>query len=321
MAELPPGSSWLNLGSDVFHVRHLSPDEAPLDSTTIVLLSGPSGRWHSDSAWFALLQPMLATQFNTLAIDRAGHGFGQAPSTSYQAFGRALPTLLRQLKAESVVLVGFASANLAIAHYVNSEDAKHRLKGVLLIDPDALGPKTLEFYASQARDFQHPELVDYVRSGRYDERAQQARQKERDEVARLIPPSLQHLMDWTFYDAVTRARTERERIVQRFLEIARYDHDVYQAAAITWPNDIATLVWDTDFESADIERDPANSALRAWRDDSSAWFAEQSGRCHLRSDSREHLATFAEASQLVVQIQRLATTTVNCHGDVVMPKH
>jgi pimeloyl-ACP methyl ester carboxylesterase len=305
-AELPSGSQWLKVNDAVFYSRTLAPQKPTKNAPAIVLLSGPSGRWHSDSAWFALLQPMLAQHFKTVAIDRAGYGFGNAATSSYEAFGKALPALLQQLNHDSVVLLGFASANLAIAHYVNSTDAGKRLKGVLLIDPDALGPKTVEFYATQAQDFQNPALADYVRSGKYDERAAKTHTSERAEVENLVPPSLKVLMDWPFYDAMAAARTERERIVQRFAEIARYDTDVRNAAQINWPKALPTIVWDTDFETADIAREPDNKTLIAWHEDSIQWFSAQFGACHLRSESRQHLATFAEAEKLLEQAKLLA---------------
>ncbi len=306
-ADLPRGSEMLAVNNTVYHVHKKIPDTAPLDRPTIVLLSGPSGRWHSDSAWFALLQPLLAKHYNTVAIDRAGHGFGQAPTQSYREFGQALPTILQKLDAKTVVIVGFASANLALAHYVNSDDAKTRLKGVLLIDPDALGPDIAEFYAVQAKDFQNPGLADYVRSGKYDQRAENARVSEREEAANLIPAHLQTVMDWAFYDAVSGARKERERIIERFAEVSRYDEDVRSAAKLAWPKTVATVLWDTDFEAEDIARNPDNKELVAWRENSQAWFAAQFGACHKASASRQHLATFAEAEQLVAEVNALAS--------------
>jgi pimeloyl-ACP methyl ester carboxylesterase len=250
---------------------------------------------------------LLAKHYNTIAIDRAGHGFGQAPTQSYRAFGQALPAILQKLNATSVVIVGFASANLALSHYVNSNDAKTRVKGVLLIDPDALGPDIAEFYAVQAKDFQNPGLADYVRSGKYDQRAENARVSEREEAAKLIPAHLQTVMDWAFYDAVARARTERERIVQRFTEISHYDDDVRSAAKLAWPKTIATVLWDTDFEAEDIARNPDNKELVAWRDNSRKWFEAGFGSCHKPSASRQHLATFAEAEQLMAEVNALAS--------------
>jgi pimeloyl-ACP methyl ester carboxylesterase len=304
-AALPVGSELLSVADSHYHVRRLATNDAAATTPAIVLLSGPSGRWHSDSAWFALLQPLLAQHYRTYAIDRAGHGFGDAATQSYQSFGAALPAILTRLNEPSVVIVAFASANLALAHYLNSADAA-RVKGVLLIDPDALAPETVAFYANQAQDFQKPALADYVRAGKYDQRAANARQSERDEVAKLIPAALQSVMDWVFYDAVTAARTERERIVQRFAEIGRYDHDVRSAAARPWPAPITTVVWDTDFEADDIANNPGNAELVAWREHSTRWFAQQFGPCHIARPSRHHLAMFAEADALLAQVRALA---------------
>jgi pimeloyl-ACP methyl ester carboxylesterase len=303
---LPEGSRLIEANGVQYHVHEQNQSKAEPSAPTLILLSGPSGRWHSDSAWFALLQPLAAKHFKTIAIDRAGHGFGAQSSQSYREFGLALPTLLASLTVEKAVIVGFASANLALAHYVTTSDAQQRLIGILLIDPDALGSETVEFYATQANDFKNPGLGDYVRSGKYDARASDAKVKERQEAEGLVPEHLKGLTDWAFYEAVTTARTERERIVQRFAEVARYDNDVRTAAAIKWPSTVPTIVWDTDFEAEDIARNPDIKELIAWRENSSRWFSEQFGRCHRRSESRQHLATFAEPEALLNEIKLLA---------------
>lgn len=318
---LPAGSRLIQHGDDHYHVHERGPstgsasalsETANTGQTTIVLLSGPSGSWFSDSRFYAALQPALARQYRTLAIDRPGIGLSPVPEAirGYRYFGEHLAGLLLALKAKDVVIVGFASANLALHHFlkncVQQSCGEIRVRGVLLIDPDALDKAGVEFYAEQAKDFQNAGLADYVQSGKYDARAGQHNQNLQSDIMSILDKDGNTQINMEFYEAVSSAQLDRARIVYRFAEVARYDQDVRAAAALPWPKQIPTRLWNTEFETLDIARAPDNAALTAWHQNSDVHFEQWLGACHRRSTSTEHLATFAEIPALLNEISALS---------------
>ena len=304
---LPSGSRLLPVGSHRLHVRSLGLEHT---GPAIVLLSGPTDHWHSDSGWFALLQPMLARQFRVHAIDRAGHGFSDiAGDGSYQSFAEDLAQLLPQLETEPVLVIAFASSNLTLHHYL-ARHGQSGLRAALLIDPDGLHPDLLSFYAEQAGPFQQGEkLADYVNAGHYDARAESFYLKEREHLQTILPAAVADQMDWPFYDDIARERRNRARILMRDAAIARYDQDVIGAAAIAWPATLPVWSYDTDFEhtAIDAATEPAEKTrLEQWRQLSSEFMTALPGHCRIGSTSREHLATVAEADRLLRLAGQLA---------------
>ncbi|HEX4911348.1 MAG TPA: alpha/beta hydrolase [Permianibacter sp.] len=306
-APLPAGSRLISVGEHRLHVRSLGMDH---DGPAIVLLSGPTDHWHSDSGWFALLQPMLARHFRVHAIDRAGHGFGDTGvDGSYQRFADDLAALLPQLETEPVLVVAFASSNLSLHQYL-ARHGQRGLRAALLIDPDGLHPDLLSFYAEQAGPFQQGDkLAEYVNAGKYDARAESFYRKEREHLQAILPVALADQMDWPFYDAIAGERRNRARILTRFAAVGRYDQDVRGAAAVPWPATLPVWSYDTDFErnAIDAATEPAEKTkLEQWRQLSSTYMTDLPGHCRIGSASREHLATVAEADRLVRLIEQLA---------------
>lgn len=305
--QLPTGSRLLPVSDRSLHVRSLGTDKP---GTAVLLLSGPTDHWHADTGWFALLQPLLAKHYRVHAIDRAGHGFSElSPEPSYQQFADDLAVLLPQLEKQPVLVVAFASSNLALHHYF-AKYGTRQLQSVLLIDPDGLHPELLSFYAEQAQMFQQADkLAEYVNAGKYDARAAQFRQQEREHLQQILPPALANQMDWPFYDAIATQRLDRARILARFAETARYDRDVMGASAVPWPATLPVWSYDTDFElsAVDSAKEPEEKAkLARWHRLSSEWMQGLPGQCRISSSSREHLATVAEADKLVTLVTQLA---------------
>lgn len=303
---LPPGSALYTVGGDDLHVRTLGGREP---EPAVVLLSGPTASWHSDSAWFAMLQPLLAHDMRTHAVDRAGQAFSSGSGRGgYAKFGDQLEALLPELSSQPVVVVAFASADLALLRYFESHPDGGRISAVLLIDPDALHPELIEFYAEQAAPFQNPKLARYVRDGGYDERARELNESDQAHVLSILPAGSERQFEKRYFERVLATRLEHEKIIARFREIARYDQDVRGVATVPWPAAVPVWSFDTDFEldAVDAAATPEERArYERWRDLSSEWMAALPGGCHLRSDSREHLATVAEAPELVVLIDSL----------------
>ena len=303
---LPPGSRLIEANGHRLHVRSLGTNQT---LPAVVLLSGPTDHWHADSGWFALLQPVLAQQFRVHAIDRAGHGFSDiVAESSYQSFADDLAVLLPKLEQTPVLVIAFASANLSLHHYFAAH-GNQGIRAVLLIDPDALHPDLVSFYAEQAAPFQNPEqLAAYVNAGKYDARAQSFYDDERAHLEKLVPAALGKQMDWSFYQVIARQRQHHDRVLARFAETARYDRDVTQAARTPWPLAVPVWSYDTDFEMTAIEAatDPAEKAkLASWRRLGTDWMQALPGHCRLGTTSREHLATVAEADRLTRLVEKL----------------
>ena len=306
-AELPAGSRLEPVRGTPLHVRTLG---ASNPGPAVVLLSGPTDHWHADSGWFALLQPLLARTHRVHAIDRAGHAFSPAvPDGSYRRFGDDLAALLPALEKEPVVVVAFASANLALHRLFAAGGARH-VRAVLLVDPDALHPELRTFYADQAKPFQDAKALEaYVGAGKYDARAARFLEEERAHLTGIVPAAVAGAMDWPFYEAVAKLRTERAHVLARFAETARYGEDVAAALAVPWPAAVPVWSYDTDFESAAVEqaKEPAEKAnLARWRDLGTEWLKGLPGGCRIASTSREHLAVVAEAPRIAALVTALA---------------
>ncbi|MFT3915082.1 MAG: alpha/beta fold hydrolase [Anaeromyxobacteraceae bacterium] len=303
---LPAGSRLVPVRGASLHVRTLGADHP---GPAVVLLSGPTGHWHADSGWFALLQPLLARSHRVHAIDRPGQAFSPpAADGSYRRLGDDLAALLPALEREPVVVVAFASANLALHRLLAAGGARH-VRAALLIDPDALHPDLVRFYADQAQPFaDQAALRAYVEAGKYDARAEGFRTEELREVRAMVPAEVAAAMDWPYYEAVARLRADRAHVLARFAETARYGEDVEAAAAVPWPAGVPVWSLDTDFEAADAARarDPAERAkLERWRALSTAFMAGLPGGCRIASTSQEHLAVVAEAPRVAALVEGL----------------
>jgi pimeloyl-ACP methyl ester carboxylesterase len=304
---LPPGSQLIEVDGDLLHVRIMGGRH---EGPTVVMLSGPTDSWHSDSAWFAALQPLLARTMRTYVVDRAGQGFSEGDGRGgYAAFGEQLGSLLPELASERVIVVAFASANLSLFHYFAAHPDGGHIAAVLLIDPDALHPKLIEFYASQAEPFKDEQLRSYVRSGKYDERALKLHDDDREHVESLLSEESRFFFAERYFERVMETRLDHTKILARFREIARYDEDVYAAASVVWPEAVPVWSFDTAFELDAVvgaEDDAERQRYRQWHDLSSEWMQSLPGGCRIVSESREHLAVVEQAETLVDVVARMA---------------
>ena len=304
---LPAGSRLIDVDGDALHVRIMGGRH---EGPTVVMLSGPTDSWHSDSAWFAALQPLLARTMRTYIVDRAGQGFSEGDGRGgYMAFGEQLGSLLPELAKEPVVVVAFASANLALHRYFASRPDGGHIAAALLIDPDALHPELIEFYASQAEPFKDGGLKGYVRSGKYDERARQLHDADQQHVLSLLDEESRFYFAERYFERVMETRLDHKKILSRFREIARYDEDVYGAASVVWPETVQVWSFDTAFELAAVasaEEEAERQRYQRWHDLSSEWMQSLPGGCRIASESREHLAVVDQAQTLVAVIARIA---------------
>jgi hypothetical protein len=146
--------------------------------------------------------------------------------------------------------------------------------------------------------FQDPDLRRLVRSGRYDQRALELQEADRAHTEALLSGQAEFWFEQRYFERVLDTRVEREKILARFTEIARYDQDVRGAAEVAWPQQVRVWSVDTDFElvAVDAATDPADAdRYRQWRQLSTEWLLQLPGGCRLHSRSREHLVPVAQA--------------------------
>ena len=99
--------------------------------TAIVLIAGPNQNFHADSAWFALLQPLLAQHYRTYAIDRQSSAFSSdTAQPSYRKFAVDLARTLPQLQAKQFLLVSFASSSITARLLADDPAIAPRLAGL-----------------------------------------------------------------------------------------------------------------------------------------------------------------------------------------------
>ena len=142
---LPEGVRIMRVGGAEFQLRYAGKEHK---GPAIVLLSGLNEHWHSDSGWFALLQPVLAAKYRTYAIDRLGQGLSsEVNNPSYRRFAKDLALVLTELNEPEILLLSFASSSVSSLLFAHQNSAL-KLQALLLIDPDIPLPGSITLYKS-----------------------------------------------------------------------------------------------------------------------------------------------------------------------------
>jgi len=322
---LPPDSSLLQSGNQQFHLRSMGPALADPKLPVVLLLSGPNQNYYADSAWFALLQPMLAEKYQVLALDRLGNGFSDdADDLSYRRFSDDLATILPQLTKQPVILVSFASASIS-ASLLHQKQAKlhpsyGQIQAMLWIDPDIPTPQALALYQGYPVDWyqQHlQQLLPELAKGVWNQRTRDKLHQERAEIAALLSSKHQKLMDWHYFDQISQQRQSPTRQQQRAIEIANYAKDLDLYATLPAITAIPVTVIDSDFETAAIQADPAQAPkLLAWQQQGSAWskqLADRSGGQYLPLSNSHHLVMFQYPEKIVAAVDWLSEKIADSH--------
>ncbi|NUZ11866.1 alpha/beta hydrolase [Pseudoalteromonas sp. McH1-7] len=295
---LPQDSDLIAINEDYYHVRNVTPQT---DKPTVVMLSGANLHFHSDSAWFALLQPYLSTQFNVYVIDRLGQGLSSNTSApSMQKFATDLPVLFEKLDLSNVHLVSFANSNsVPLIAMQQSEDFKQKIASMLWMDPDILLPHSIAQYQGYPVDIyrewgQH--LIDHVSAGKWQEKMNGKIAEEQAHVESLLEESefAQH-MDWDYFNQIMQTRYSIEAQLIRVNEMMNYHDDLELVRNWQPDSSIPITVIDSEFEQLDIEKaetEEARAGLIKWEAEGRKWsqeVAEISGGQYLPITSTEHL--------------------------------
>lgn len=278
----------------------------PANDEAIILLSGPTDNWNSDSAWYARLAPKLAKTNRTFTIDRAGQILAdRSASLGYLEFGKAIHTIIESMDLDKILFVAFASSNLSVLQYLQL-NPKHSQLRILLIDPDVLLPYSISRYGLDAKPFKEnlAKYTEYIQQGKYDQRAKEKNDFEMlhlKELAQSDPD-----VDWDYVEQTFNSRLKHNNLINLFGEIAIYHTELLDASKWIFPKNIPVTIIDTNFEKTYIENaktEQEKKALIQWKDEAKRYYqsittASNSGR-YMELETTEHLIPFS-SPQLIL---------------------
>lgn len=277
--ELPEHSQLVSTERGQFHVRAMGLNNP---GPAVVLLAGPNYNYHSDSAWFAALQPLLAQQYRVYSIDRLGNAYSStSDDLSYRRFADDLALVLQQLQETQVTLVAFASSSISARWFYQQYQEQFTINAMLYIDPDIPLAHSLSLYQGYPADWylaNLPALIPHLGAGNWTARTQDKLNIEYQEVQQLVGQNNVQL-DWSYFEQIMQLRLLIPQQQARAREIAAYTADLDSYASLPMVSGIPVSVIDSDFEQQQIEQ-AANepelvAALQQWQQEGSAWSAEQ----------------------------------------------
>ena len=305
---LPEKSSLVPAGDKKLHVRAMGEQHA---GPAVVLLAGPNENYHSDSAWFALLQPLLAEKYRVYSIDRLGNGFSESDDNlSYRRFAGDLAKVLQQLDEQQVVIVAMASASISARLFYQQQQQVFDIKAMLLIDPDVPTANALSVYQGYPADWYLANLealLPHLATGAWTERTREKLQAERNHAEQLVGDN--PLMNWHYFDLISQQRLLINHQQSRAREIAAYSADLNAYAALPMLTALPVSVIDTDFEQAQIDANPGNAErLRLWQQESIAWNQQQAELAngqYIALNNSDHLVALQQPEKIKVALDWL----------------
>ncbi|MAD73367.1 MAG: hypothetical protein CML20_00950 [Rheinheimera sp.] len=305
---LPEASKLVQVDDKKMHVR-LMGEQHP--GPAVVLLAGPNENYHSDSAWFSLLQPVLAEKYRVYSIDRLGNGFSDvAENVSYRRFADDLAAVLKALDEQQVVVMAMASASISARFFYEKHHQAIDIKAMLLLDPDVPTANALSVYQGYPADWYLANLealIPHLASGAWTERTIDKLQVERSHAEQLVGNN--PLMDWQYFDLISQQRLLISHQQSRAREIAAYSADLTAYAALPMLKAIPVSVIDTDFEQAQIDANPDNvELLRLWQQESNSWNqqqAEQANGQYIALSDSDHLVALEQPEQIKAALEWL----------------
>ncbi|GAB2916238.1 alpha/beta fold hydrolase [Rheinheimera gaetbuli] len=303
--ELPDHSQLVSTEQGQFHVRAMGLNNP---GPAVVLLAGPNYNYHSDSAWFAAVQPLLAQQYRVYSIDRLGNAYSStSEDLSYRRFANDLALVLQKLEETQITLVAFASSSISARWFYQQYQQQFAINAMLYIDPDIPLPHSLSLYQGYPADWylaNLPALIPHLAAGNWTARTQAKLDIEYQQVQQLVA---QHnvQLDWSYFEQIMQLRLLIPQQQARAREIAAYAADLDGYAALPMVTSIPVSVIDSDFEQQQIEQ-AANepelaAALQQWQQEGSAWSAEQaalSNGQYLPLSSSDHLVPLQQPEKI-----------------------
>jgi len=283
--------------------QHKNKDGIP----TIILLSGPNENWHSDSAWFALLQPLLAKQYHVISIDRAGNGWSSSvPQPSYRQFADDLPKIINKLSLSKILVVNYASSNIT-SLLIKEKIPQLNIQGMLWIDPDIILPHSIGLYSAYPANWYKSniaKLLPHLAKSNWTRKTYTKNTNEVILIDSLLTTENIEIMDWTYFSAMQQQRTTINNQQNRALEISNYGADLNAVANILPISSVPISVIDSDFELKGLQGDEDNYlSLKQWQKEGSLWskkITDNSGGKYWPTHSSEHLVVF-QKPQLIIQ--------------------
>ena len=309
---LPEDSELIDINGHALHFRQLGKSQRA--KPYLLLLSGPTDNWHSDSGWWALGQSFLAQEYRTVLIDRAGHAWSESvKNPSYQYFAKDLAEFIAQ-QNRPVIIVAFASSNLSLHTLMQDKEAAALVKGAVLIDPDALTEHSIEHYSSETERYRKgwSEIEQFINDGKYDDIMQRKINDEREHLQSIISAEHEHYMDWNFYSAIEKVRNTRRYQLDKFRETTHYREDLLEAQRNPLPDSLPLVIIDSDFETGylpKIEDESVKESIIQWRDEGRDWFFQisQESECgaYWPVASQEHLIMMEQPELLTRAVEKI----------------
>jgi len=297
----------VEVGEGQVHVAQWQADGLAEDAPVVVLLSGPTDNWNSDSAWFARLGPKLAKTHRVFAIDRAGlvHADPKA-RVGYGPFAQDLAAVLQHFKIDRCSIIAFASSNITLNRYFATRKADNLVAQVIMIDPDVITPFSIARYKNDAKPMKEnlDKYLAYIGEGKYAERAQQKNDVEMAQLKKMAGNDPD--TDWAYVESMFAKRLATENLKNLIREIAIYGDDLDRALLDGFPSQIPLTVIDTDFEQRYIDHsddEEAKKGLAAWREDGRKYYrqlveASENGD-YIPLSTKEHLLPFSDPEMLL----------------------
>lgn len=315
-SSLPPFSRRVESQGQFFHVRTMQAATATQSPTqpVLILLSGPNQNYHADSAWFALLQPLLAQHYQVHAIDRLGNGWSDDDEDlSYRRFADDLAHLLPKLTSQPMIIISFASGSISSQLLYQRHRQQLNLKAMIWLDPDVATAETVAWYQGYPVDWYQQNLaalLPKLATGVWQQRTADKLAVERQQVQALVPAHYQTLMDWDYFTAVLAQRQSVQRQQARAREIAAYAADLQLYLQQPLITTLPVTVIESDFETAEAVADPTEQEkLLKLQQQSTAWnrqVAAVSGGQYIATGQSQHLLMLQQPELVLQAVQVLA---------------
>lgn len=312
----------LILDNTRLHVTHwttLNSDEKPSDNSpkmeTVILLSGPTDNWNSDSAWFARLAPKLSKKYNVLSLDRAGQVFADKRSKlGYVEFGKHLFEALLELNLTKITFISFASSNISLLKLTQlnetlPEDSRLHIDKIVLIDPDVLTPYSISRYSKDAKPFKENLVAytKYISEGKYQQRATEKNLAELKHLKELSKDDSD--TNWSYVELLFNKRLEINNIINLFAEVAIYDEDLESVKNLSFPPEIPLVIFDTNFEQSYIdntENEQEKIDLNRWKVEAKNYYQtlvnHSSKGEYIELPTKEHLLPFSQPKLIIERL-------------------